>query len=266
MKLQTIAASVALVLTLPTLSVGASHTALAATQQIPAGTVAQILNKGLSASSIYLNSYGSQHGNSWHKANDSYVNIYGYTQKFNIPEFSYNGAVLKRRLYAYNVKSIKSKKITIEPQSNTFELAIKFENKGSEIKGMCRYKKLGGGYRDCIREDGAAPDINWKNPGIKVRLTPQAHKGGIILKPVSVDVQGEFQMNGICKIGKDICDRFTGYKSKIKNSVANSVMAQLSSNTVKNQMATVSRQGLSQLNLPPIKSVKMEGGYIKVEY
>ncbi|WP_066378395.1 hypothetical protein [Anabaena sp. CA = ATCC 33047] len=266
MKLQNIAASVALAVTLPTLSFSGSHTALAATQQIPAGTVAQILNKGLSVSGIYLNSYGSQQGNSWHKANDSYVNIYGYTQKFNIPEFSYKGAVLKRRLYVYNVKSIKSQKITIEPQSNAFQLDIKFENKGSEIKGMCRYKKLGGGYRDCIREDGAAPDINWKNPGIKVRLTPQAHKGGIILKPVSVDVQGEFQMNGICKIGKDICDRFTGYKSKIKNSVASSVMNQLNSNTVKNQMANVSRQGLSQLNIPPVKSVTMSGGYVKIEF
>ncbi len=73
-------------------------------------------------------------------------------------------------------------------------------------------------------------------------------------------------MNGICKIGKDICNRFTGYKGKIKNAIADSVKTQLSSTQVKDKMASATKQGLSSLNLPPIKSVKMEGGFVKVTY
>lgn len=267
MKLQAVAASLTVGLTLPTLSLGLPNPALAATQNIPTGTIAQVMNQGLSISEVYLNSFGKQNGNSWHKANDSYVNIYGFVQKFNIPEFSYSGALIKRRLYVYNVNSIKSTSMGIKPQSDAFELTVKFESKGSEIRGMCRYKKIvGSGYRDCLREDGAAPDINWKNPEIRVLLVPQVHKGGIILQPTKVDVGGEFQMNGICKIGKDICNRFTGYKGKIKNAIADSVKTQLSSTQVKDKMASVTKEGLSSLNLPPIKSVKMEGGFVKVTY
>lgn len=264
MSLKAFAAPIALGLTVTSMAMTTAAPATAAVRKIPAGVVSTIVNNGLSSSKIYLNSYGSRHGNSWHKPNDAYVNFYGFKQNFTLPEQSFK---VLSNLYVYNVSNVSSSSMQLTPQGNHFELAINFESSGSEIKGTCRRKKLVGGWANCIiGADKAAPDINWKSPKVNIQLVPQAHNGGVILKATKVTVGGEFQANGICKLGGDICNKFTGYKGKIKSAVAAAVMSQMNSTSVKNQMAQATKQGLASLNLPAIQDVSMSSGYVAMHY
>ena len=264
MSLKAFAAPIALGLTVTSMAMTTAAPATAAVRRVPAGLVSTIVNNGLSSSKIHLNSYGPRHGNSWHKANDSYVNLYGYNKTFTLPEQSFQAL---RRLYVYNVSSVTSTSMQLTPQGNHFNLRINFESGGSEIKGSCRRKKVVGGWGNCIiGSDKAAPDINWKSPNVNIRLVPEAYNGGIILKATQVTVGGEFQANGICKLGGDICNKFTGYKGRIKSAVADAVMSQMNSPSVKNQMAQATRQGLASLNLPAIQGASMSGGYVAIRY
>ncbi|MBE9029770.1 hypothetical protein IQ266_08525 [filamentous cyanobacterium LEGE 11480] len=265
MSLKAFAAPLALGLAVTGMAMTPAAPATAATRKVPAAFVSGIVNKGLSSSKIHLNSHGSRRGNSYHKAKSSYVNLYGAKKVFTLPEQSFK--LLKRRLYIYNVSNVNSRSMKLTPQGRYFDLTIKFESSGPEIKGMCRRKKVFKGWGNCIiGADKGAPDINWKSPSVKVRLVPQAYNGGIILRATKVTVGGQFQANGICRIGRDVCNRFTGYKSRIKGAVASSVKAQINSTSVKRQMATSTKRGLSRLGLPAIKGVSMSGGFIRVRY
>ncbi|NJN48659.1 MAG: hypothetical protein HC805_01160 [Alkalinema sp. RL_2_19] len=264
MSLKSFAAPLALGLAVTGMAISAPAPATAASRKVPAAFVSSIVNNGLSSSKIHLNSHGPRHGNSYNKPNDSYVNLYGFKKNFSLPEQSFK---VLTNLYIYNVSNVNSNSMKLTPDGNHFDLTIKFESDNAEIKGMCRRKKLIGGWANCIiGSDKGAPDINWKSPSVSVRLVPQAYNGGIILKATNVSVNGEFQANGICKIGRDICNRFTGYKGKIKQAVASSVMSQLNSSSVKAQMAQSTKTGLSQLGLPAITGVSMSGGYVNVSY
>lgn len=264
MSLKALAAPMALGLAVTGMTISTAAPAMAATRRVPAGVVSTIVNSGLQSSKIHLNSYGPRHGNSYHKPDSSYVNLYGFKKTFSLPEQSFR---VLTNLYIYNVSNVNSTSMRLTPDGNHFELAIDFESSGSEIKGMCRRKKVFGGWANCIiGSDKGAPDINWKSPSVKVNLVPQVYNGGIVLKATDVTVGGEFQANGICNIGRDICNQFTSYKSRIKNAVASAVMTQMNSTSVKQQMAQATKQGLSQLGMSSIQGVSMSNGYLNVRY
>jgi hypothetical protein len=265
MKSNTIA-TVALGLLLPTLYWSHMTPATAATKRIKASQIAQIVNVGLDSAKIHLNNLGNYDGdqkNTWHRKNDSFLKWHGLIQRFDIPSDCYG----KRLDGCYYVSNVNSKQIDMAPKGNSFLLRIEFESKGSEIKGMCRWKKLNGDYRECTgNEDRRAPDVNWLHNRLDVTLAPRAHNGGIVFDVKNVDVKGEFQMNGICKIGKDICDRIFGYKKKIENGVESSVKKFLNDKQTHHKMADVTQKGLAKLGLPAVKSLRMDDGDVIVEY
>ncbi|ALF51797.1 hypothetical protein ACX27_01345 [Nostoc piscinale CENA21] len=261
-----VATHITLLMTVNMFNIIGSDSALAASKKIPNGIVAQIFNDGLDVSEVFLNSYGKQHGNSWHEPNSSYINFYGFVYKFDIPEFRKR---VLRRLYIYNVANLKSNKLQVKPLDKAFELEATFESKGSEIKGICRRKRLiRKGYRNCIiGQDKGAPDVNWENPNIRLQLVPISYKGGIALKAVDVQVGGEFQAAGICNIGIDICNSFTDYKGKIKKSIADAIMTHFNSDTVRQKMSDTSLKNLPGIiNISNIKSVSMQNGFVEIEY
>lgn len=264
MSLKALAAPMALGLAVTGMTVSTTAPASAATRRVPAGIVSTIVNNGLKSSKIHLNSHGPRKGNSYHKAKSSYVNLYGFKQKFTLPEQAFKKLGAK---YIYNVYNVSSTSMKLTPQGRYFDLTIRFESKGPEIKGMCRRKYPLRGWRNClIGGDKGAPDINWKSPSVKIRLVPRAYNGGLVLRAASVKVGGEFQANGICKIGRDVCNRFTGYKGRIKRAVSSSVMAQMNSRSVQGEMAKATKRGLSRLGIRNLRSVSMNRGMLTVRY
>ncbi len=264
MSLKALAAPMALGLAVTGMTVSTAAPATAATRRVPAGFVSTIVNNGLKSSKIHLNSHGRRRGNSSHKAQSSYINLYGFKKTFTLPEQAFKKLGAK---YIYNVYKVNSTSMRLTPQGRYFDLTIKFESNGPEIKGMCRRKYPLRGWRNClIGGDKGAPDINWKRPSVKIRLVPRAYNGGLALRATSVTVGGEFQANGICKIGRDICNRFTGYKSKIKRAVAASVKAQMNSRNVQSEMSKATKRGLSRIGIRSVKGVSMSRGFIRVRY
>lgn len=243
-------------------AIATAPSAQAATRQIPASTVAGVVNAGLSNGKIRLNSFGPPEGNSWHVENDSYVNFLGFQQNFNIPEVSrkFHG-----RTYAYNVKNINSQNIRIEPRGDVFELTIDFQTDGSAIKGMCRGPK---GVRKCvIGKDKAAPDVHWNNPYLKVSLVPQAYNGGLVLKANEVTVGGEFNVGGVCKLlGQGFCNRVLGHRQAIRNGLEQAVFSIFNDSGVNTVMARRTQQGLSSLGIGAVRNVRMSGNIVTVTY
>jgi len=239
----------------------------AATQQIPASTIAQILNAGLAGSEIRLNSFGSQNGNSWHRPNDSYVSLFGFRQPFNLPELTTQAG---RFNYSYNVNNITSRNLQMTPQGDAFELTVVFQTNGSAIKGMCRGPS---GLRNCIPfrgdrgKDEAAPDVSWNNPHIKVRLVPEAHNGGLVLRATQVTVGGEFNVGGICSLlGQGFCNSLFNHRERIRQGFETAVLTNLNSSSTRQAIAQHTRQGLSHLGVGPLQSVTMTGNQVTVTY
>ena len=248
-------------------AIAAAAPAQAATQQVPASTIAQILNAGLAGSEIRLNSFGSQNGNSWHRANDSYVSLFGLRQHFNLPELTARAGDFN---YSYNVNNITSRNLQLTPQGDAFELTVVFQTNGSAIKGMCRGPS---GLRNCIPfmgdsgKDKAAPDVSWNNPHIKVRLVPEAHNGGLVLRATQVTVGGEFNVGGICNLlGQGFCDSLLNHRERIRQGFETAVLTNLNNARTRQTMAQHTRQGLSRLGVGPLQSVTMSGNQVTVTY
>jgi hypothetical protein len=212
----------------------------------------------------YLLKYDEDIKNTWHRKNDSFFSWRGVMHRFDLDSDQCHGGRLDR---CYYVNDINSKQMDVAPKGNAFLLNIEFESKGSELKGICRWKKLNGDYRPCTgNEDRRTPDINWLNNKLEVMLVPKAHKGGIAFTVKNVEAKGEFQMNSICKIGSDICDRLFGYKKKIENGLEGAIKNKFNDNRTQDKLAEITRQGLSKLGVPAIKSLRLEEGDVVVEY
>ena len=258
LPLKTLTTPLALGVATTGVAVTAATPAQAATRHIPASTLADILNVALSGSEVRLNSFGSQNGYSWHRANDSYVRLFGFWQPFNLPELTARAGKFN---YAYNVNNITSRNLRLTPQGNAFELTMVFQTNGSAIKGMCRGPS---GLRNCIiNKDNAAPDVSWNNPHIKVRLVPEVHNGGLVLRATQVTVGGEFNVGGICNlIGQGFCNSLLGHRERIRREVETAVLASLNNNNVRQTVARHTRQGLSRLGVGPLRSVTMSGNQV----
>jgi hypothetical protein len=262
LPLKTLTTPLALGVATAGVAVTAAAPAQAATQQIPASTIADILNAALSGSEIRLNSFGTQNHYSWHRADDSYVSLFGFRKSFNLPELTARAGKFR---YSYNVNNITSRNIRLTPQGDAFELTMIFQTNGSAIKGLCRGPK---GLRECvIGKDKAAPDVSWNNPHIKVRLVPQVSNGGLVLSATQVTVGGEFNVGGICNLlGQGFCNSLLNHRERIRLGVETAVLANLNDARVSQTTAQYTRQGLSRLGVGPLQSVTMSGNQVTVTY
>lgn len=221
--------------------------------EIPAGVVADIVNRALNTSEIHLHNLGTQVGNSWHQPNASYVSFFGFKTNFDIPEHIFKRG---RRHYSYTVNNITSNSMQVIPQGDHFVLTITFPHP-SHIKGHCRGPK---GMRNCVvGKDKAAPDVKWNNPQVKAYLVPYTKNGGIAFEVTHVEVGGKFDINGI--VGN-----FFSVDGRIKRAVERAVITQVNSANVQDAIAKVTRSGLASLRIPSINSARMRSGVITVSY
>lgn len=242
-------------------AVTAAAPAQAATQQIPASTLAYALNAVLSGSEIRLNSFGTQNGYSWHRANDSYVSLFGLQKRFDLPEIT---AKVGKLRYSYNVNNITSNNIRLTPQGDAFDLTMVFQTNGSAVKGMCRGPK---GLRNCfIGKDKAAPDGIWRNPQVTVRLKPYAQKGGVSFDITNVTIGGDISVGGVCKISQSLCNSIVNYRQIINRQVQGQIRGLINDTAVQDTMINTTRRELSRLGVGPVKSLTMQNNVLTVTY
>ena len=135
--------------------------------RIPKSQITGFANLIMRSLRLRLNNFGPRHrdrsGNvTWYKGNDSYVRFGGRTTHFDIQQYTRG---VRDKMYFVNDVNLSRASTSFE--GNKFVLTLRFEESGTELKGMCsRCAKF--------REDNGAPDyqINGHTWKIYLKLIP----------------------------------------------------------------------------------------------
>ena len=147
--------------------------------------------------------------------------------------------------WVYFMNDVKSQVSLVSYKNKMFYVTVHFEKERNEIKGKCPGCRIG--------NDRRAPDINWKDPKIRISFKPVAHNGSFTLEATRVEILGKFDFNGVT-------DHFlpatsTYFKGKIAKVVKQQLMSILNQNKIKNILADAFKPQVQRLNLGSIKSV-----------
>lgn len=181
----------------------------------------QALNVALGGARLRLNNRGERHGNSWHRANDSWFSLFGATYRFSLEEQSIRrkNGIHRHFFYANDINATKA---DVTTEANAFVLRVNFEEAGKEIKGLCRRKKANGDYASCggrNEGDGNTPDLDWIHPRLDVTLLPVARGGELVLSTSTVHIRGDLRMNGICGSGNECKGLLGDWETEVRTKV-----------------------------------------------
>ncbi len=148
-------------------STSSSNSGAGSYVRIPKNKITGFANLIMGGLRLRLNNFGSRYrdrsGNiTWYKANDSYIRLGGNTQRFDVAQYTRG---VRDKMYFVNDLNLSTARTSFE--GNRLVLTLKFEENGTELKGMCsRCAKF--------REDNAAPDyqINRHTWKIYLKLIP----------------------------------------------------------------------------------------------
>ena len=238
-------------------------------RSIDVGPFVQALNVALGGTEVRLSNRGERHGNSWLRENDSWVSLFGATRRFTLPEQSFrrDNGLYRHFFYANDINSTKA---DVGTDRNAFVLRVNFEEAGTEIKGLCRYKRPNGSYGQCPgadEGDGNTPDVNWSQPRLDVTLLPGVRGGELIFGASSVHVRGDFKMNGLCGSGNE-CKRLLGdWEATLKDSAEQEVRDILNLDSVRSAQARITRPLLRAGGInAPLVSAGLDGSRLVITY
>jgi hypothetical protein len=229
----------------------------------------QALNVALDNTELRLHNLGERHGNSWLRENDSWVSLFGVTHRFTLPEVSRRRRKGLYRHFFY-ANEVHSTKADVATSSNAFVLRVNFEENGTEIRGLCRYKKPSGTYGTCpgrSEGDGNTPDVNWIHPRVDVILLPGVAGGQLVFGASAVTVRGDFKMNGVCGDGGE-CKKLIGdWEQTLKSTAEFEIRKVLGQPSVRNAEAAVTRPLLNAAGITaPLRTAGLDGSRLVVTY
>jgi hypothetical protein len=238
-------------------------------RSIDVGPFVQALNVALGGTDVRLSNRGERHGNSWLREDDSWVSLFGATRRFTLPEKSVRrrNGLYRHFFYANDVNSTKA---DVATNRNAFVLRVNFEETGTEIKGLCRYKRPSGSYGQCPganEGDGNTPDANWSQPRLDITLLPGVRGGDLVFSASSVHVRGDFKLNGPCGSGNE-CKRLLGdWEAQLKDSAEQVVRDILNLQSVRDAEARVTRPLLRAAGISaPLVSAGLDGSRLILTY
>jgi hypothetical protein len=174
------------------------------------------------------------------------LSLLGYSQKFTIPAEKISKA---GRDWSYFVQDVRSddSNLYFDKNRNHFVMDIRFEGEGSEIKGVCP---------GCIRmsRDSRAPDLNWKGARIaRLRFRPVPFEGSVTLEVTSVELFGEFDLNGILD---GLFPRMVrNMENKIKREIQNNALVILNRTDIKRSIANNLRPVLRAMGITDVRRI-----------
>ncbi len=147
--------------------------------------------------------------------------------------------------WRYYLNDIRSGLVRVSYEKQLFFITLHMEKDGNEIKGKCPGCRVG--------NDRRAPDINWKDPKIRIVLKPVAYNGSFTMEAVRVDLLGNFDFNGAM-------DHFlpavsTYFKRQIAKEVRGQLHEVLNSSTVKKTLAQAFEPQVTQLKIGYLRSI-----------
>jgi hypothetical protein len=150
----------------------------------------------------------------------------------------------------YEVKNVASNDVRISKgymdNKHQFTIEIGFEEDGAEIKGYC--------YGCAGRDDERAPDIEWDNPRLFIKLVPEVLNGNISFSS-SVTVSTDFSVNSY---GKFFLPSFTVYfRDMMRRTVRNQLTSIFNTPEVKKIFNDALKSNFGDLAIKDIKSIDM---------
>jgi hypothetical protein len=174
---------------------------------------------------------------------DGYVEILGKRQGFAFTEFVYKKPGHNWR---YFLQDINSTGINTSYKNKNYYLNILFETDRAEIKGRCP---------GCLNrfEDSRAPDIQWRNPKIKIKLKPVAHNGSFTFDIAAVEIEGKFETNGAIRAA--LPSIIIHFKKQIRKAAESQIKMVLNSGQVKRMLANVFKDEVRNLGMTTVRLV-----------
>tara|TARA_R110000868_G_scaffold68570_1_gene202707 strand:- start:6466 stop:7248 length:783 start_codon:yes stop_codon:yes gene_type:complete len=173
---------------------------------------------------------------------NGYLEMMGKRQNLRFGEYKVNKP---GNNWMYYMNDVKSEFSRVSYSNKMFYVTVHFETERNEIKGKCPGCRVG--------NDKRAPDINWKDPKIKISFIPVAHNGSFALEAVRVDILGKFDFNGVTDHFLPVASAY--FKGQIAKVVKQQLMGILNQNKIKNTLANAFKPQVQQLKLGYIKSV-----------
>lgn len=240
--------------------------------RINLGEVTAALNIIFAGMQLKLNNYNGSH----HITNGSYLQWpllmtggQARRQRFNIPE-------VRQGPYFYYISDVNLERVRFSLSGGRIVLHMAFESRGTELPGRCfviakhvpdlkdriAYRAL-----CAVGNDKAAPDVQWNNLSVIVRVRPQARKGNVYLVDPQVTVGGNPQIGGICNLGFDLCNALTNYKQVIRQGLEARIRSMLASARAQRAIANVIRQRiLAQRKIELVASARIVGRTLVLQH
>lgn len=173
---------------------------------------------------------------------NGYLEIMGRRQDLRFNEYRVNKP---GNNWVYYLNDVRSRLVRVSYEKQLFYITLHLEKEGNEIKGKCPGCRVG--------NDRRAPDINWKDPKIRIVMKPVAYQGSFTMEAVRVDLLGKFDFNGVTDHFLPAVSAY--FKSEIAKQVKGQLQWILNSSTVKTTLAQAFEPQVKQLRIGYLKSI-----------
>lgn len=221
------------------------------TYRINATDLARNLDEQLARTKVYLNNYKTQ---------SSYIELKGFHFPFQIKrgEVDLDCGLLCPDLgngYFY-VNQVALKSADMYWSANRFNLRMKFEDAGREIKGI--HSVLG---------DNGMPDFNMRGMTLTLAANPvlnSNHKATFRFS--NPHLAADIQSTGGCHIaGVDICNKIFGTNRRVQKEVESATLAAFNGSMLQTALVLAVQDYLGRLGVTTqIQSVRMEGSVVVI--
>ena len=225
--------------------------------RVPLSVLLPLLNDTFAGTTLRLNNYGPRHRDSWHAPLTSRLGLGarlgGRSQTFTIDEF-------RSGRFRYYVNDINMSRLALARAGGAIRMTLDFESRGTELKGRC----VGGVLRCPVGSDDTAPDIQINGGSVTLDLFPAEHNNSVAFSRVDAVFNGRIQAGGVCRSFGDLCDRFTHYKTRIRDAVQGAARTTLAGSAVKDALAAGLRPALDRAGVGNVVAAFLEGDSLVV--
>ncbi|MBT8308676.1 MAG: hypothetical protein KJN85_17185 [Maribacter sp.] len=181
---------------------------------------------------------------------NSMVSMLGSTERFSLPAQDISKPAHDWRYWVQDIRSDDSN-LWWDERAGQFVLDVRFEGNGSEIKGTCPGCLVG-------NKDNRAPDINWKGGRIaRLRMRPIPYDGSVTIEVLSVELFGEFEVNGV--VDSFFPRLIRNMKNNVRNEIQTNAMNILNERDRRENIATRLRPILEAMDIRNITRIRRSG-------
>ena len=230
--------------------------------KLPISIFTSLVKSKFNGLKIHLNNYGSRHGTSWYKGGSSYVTL---PPALGGSHHAFSLSPINKFPFRYYINDVNLQSINVTTSKNRFLLQLKFEDRGTEIKGRCAGK--GAKRYLCVKgSDRSAPDVQMNQALASVYLTPSVRNNSLSFSTVSTNFNAKIRVGKTCRKLGSLCTSVFDYKSYIKKEVNKALKKVIDKNSIRDKIASTLRNELAKKGIQKIVGVRIQGNKLIVRF